>query len=261
MHAPDGPPHLTWVGHSTFLARLGGSCFLIDPVFSPRVGAIYPRQSPPGLAPEDLPELDFILISHNHYDHLEVPFLSRLPNVPVVTPLGNGRLIPNRGGRRIEELDWWESTDVGDLRITVVPARHWSRRSLFDTNRSLWGGFVIESGAGTIYHAGDSAEFDGFTAIGERFPFLDVAILPIGGYDPAWFMEHNHLNPEQAGKAFLNLGARTMIPMHWGTYRLTDEPLHEPPARLRAWWERRRPVDRQLRVPALGESVLLADLG
>lgn len=255
LHAPDGPPSLTWIGHSTFFGRLGDTRFLIDPVFSSRVGVIYPRQSAPGIAVRDLPRPDVVLVSHNHYDHLDRPILRHFDRVPVVAPAGNARLIPR--AQRVIELEWWQSAEVGSLRVTLVPARHWSRRSILDTNRSLWGGFVIEWRGRSVYHAGDSAVFDGFSEIGRRFPGLEAAMLPIGGYDPPWFMEHNHMNPEQAGEAFLATGARLMLPMHWGDYRLTDEPLDEPPRRLTAWWDATRPANRRLKIPALGETVSL----
>ena len=142
-----------------------------------------------------------------------------------------------RQGRRfVIELDWWESIGLDGMTLTLVPARHWSRRGVLDTNRSLWGGFVIESVGAALYHAGDTAYFDGFTEIGRRFPDLEVAMLPVGGYEPPWFMEHYHLNPEQAGQAFATLGARRFVPMHWGTFQLTDEPLCEPVVRTREWW-------------------------
>jgi L-ascorbate metabolism protein UlaG (beta-lactamase superfamily) len=153
------------------------------------------------------------------------------------------------------ELGWWRSTRVGEVTITFVPAQHWSRRGPFDGNATLWGGFVIQGRRATVYHSGDTAWFEGFAEIGRRFPGIDAALLPIGAYDPAWFMEKQHMNPEQALAAFGALGARTFVAMHWGTFKLTDEPLDEPPRRLEA--ERLRlglPVDR-VRVLAVGETV------
>jgi len=158
----------------------------------------------------------------------------------------------------VVELEWWESTEIDGLVVTLVPARHWSRRAVLGTNSSLWGGYVVEFGAQRIYHAGDTAWFDGFTEIGRRFPALLAALLPIGGYRPAWFMEQQHLNPEQAGAAFLELGAGQLVPMHWGTFRLTDEPLAEPAERIREWWRGHGPGDhRRLRVLAVGETLVL----
>src|SRR6267378_1691739 len=138
---------------------------------------------------------------------------------------------------------------------TFVPSQHWSRRRLSDTNRALWGGFVVEGPSGRIYHSGDTAYFDGFAEIGRRFPGLDAALLPIGAYDPPWFMEKQHMNPEQAVQAFVDLGARWLVAMHWGTFKLTDEPLDEPPRRLYAEWRRRGLPEQALRVPAVGETL------
>lgn len=256
-----GPDGLTWIGHASFLGTLGGGNYLVDPVFSRRAGRLYRRHAAPGLLPADLPGLDALLVTHSHYDHLDrdsVLALSR--DLAVCAPLGLGRWFRRRGFGRVVELSWWESTHCGPLRITLVPARHWSRRRVWDTNRTLWGGFVVEAAGRSVYHAGDTAWFDGFAEIGSRFPNLLAAMLPIGSYDPAWFMEIHHLNPEQAGRAFLELGARQLVPMHWGTFRLADEPLAEPIERLRRWWSEQGPEDgRRLRVPRIGETLLLED--
>lgn len=253
-----GPPRLTWIGHSSFLGSLGSSHFLIDPVFSPRAGGFVPRHVSPGLRPGDLPPLDALMVTHSHYDHLDRRSIAGLArSTPVFVPLGLGCWFRRRGFDNVTELDWWQSDRSGDLSITLVPARHWSRRRLLDTNRTLWGGFVIRSGDASVYHSGDSAWFDGFAEIGRRFPGLGTALLPIGAYSPRWFMEHHHMNPEQAGEAFLTLGARRMIPMHWGTFKLTDEPLREPVERLRRWWAREERAPLRLIVPAVGQTVRL----
>lgn len=253
-----GPPRVTWIGHSSFLGSLGGGHFLIDPVFSSRVGWVVPRYVPSGLRPSDLPELDALLVTHSHYDHLDRRSITALPRrTPVVVPLGLGRWFRRRGFGEVTELNWWESAQSGTLKITLVPARHWSRRRLLDTNRTLWGGFVVQSRGHSIYHSGDSAWFDGFAEIGRRFPELGTALLPIGAYSPRWFMEHHHLNPEQAGEAFLAVGARQFVPMHWGTFKLTDEPLQEPIERLRRWWGQADRGSRRLTVPAIGQTVTL----
>lgn len=252
----EPPDRLTWIGHSSFLAVVAGTTVLIDPIFSRDAGWLYPRHAPPGLRPDQLPEIDLLLVSHSHYDHLDAPSVEALPrSLAVVVPLGLGRWFERRGFTQVRELGWWETAALGKLRVTLVPARHWSRRTPWDTNHSLWGGFVIEGGGTAIYHAGDSGWFDGFAEIGRRFPGLAAAMLPIGAYEPAWFMEPNHLNPEQAGRAFLELGARRMVPMHWGTFQLTDEPLAEPAERLRAWWRKEQPGDgRELALLKLGET-------
>jgi L-ascorbate metabolism protein UlaG (beta-lactamase superfamily) len=256
---PAGGSRLTWIGHASYLGWLGGGAFVIDPVFSSRIGGVVPRHGRPGLTARDLPPLAALLVTHAHYDHLDRPSVESLPrSLPVVVPRGLGRWFARLGFTHVDELDWWGSRTCGPLRITLVPARHWSRRSPWDTNRTLWGGFVVEGGGHSIYHAGDSAWFDGFAEIGRRFPKLDAAILPIGAYDPAWFMEQHHMNPEQAGRAFLATRARCLVPSHWGAFKLSDEPLVEPIERLRRWWGENPPADgARLVIPAVGETMAL----
>jgi len=237
-------PRLAWLGHASFLGSLGGHRFLIDPVFSHHAGWLYRRYLPPPLTIGQLPELEAVMVTHNHYDHLDAELIRALPReVAVVVPVGMGPWMRRRGRKGVIELEWWQPAEVGGLHITLVPACHWSRRSVFDTNRVLWGGYVIQGYGHSVYHSGDTAWFEGFGEIGRRFPEIDAAMLPIGGYEPAWFMEHYHLNPEQAGRAFLELGARHFVPMHWGTFQLTDEPLCEPIDRLRSWWRQNGPGD------------------
>ena len=255
---PHGPPRVTWIGHASFLVSLAGASVLVDPVFSRRIAGLVPRNGDPGLLPSQLPRIDALLITHNHYDHLDARSIDALPrDVETFVPEGLGRWFARRGFTRVREMRWWESAPAGPLRVTFVPARHWSRRLPWDTNSSWWGGYVVEGGGGTIYHAGDSAWFEGFAEIGARFSAIDLAILPVGAYEPAWFMEWHHLNPEQAGDAFEALGARAMVPSHWGTFRLTDEPLSEPAARIARWWATRRPAG-ALHLMAVGETRALA---
>lgn len=259
LTAEGARPSLTWLGHASFLGRLGDELFAVDPVLSRRIGVVYKRHGRPPLTPDELPRLDVVLLSHNHYDHLDLPTLRAVePGTPFVTPRGLGRWLERRGFSPVVELDWWQTTRVGGLEITLVPARHWSRRSILDTNQTLWGGFVIRSQATAVYHAGDSATFDGFAEIGDRFPGLAAAMIPVGGYLPGWFMENNHMTPEQGAQAFLDSGARLMLPMHWGTFQLTDEPVAEPGARLAEWWHKNAPDDgRRLALLAVGETVEL----
>ena len=259
IHGGTTEPWLTWLGHASFLGSLGGRRFLIDPVFSAHAGWLYRRYLPPPLTIDQLPDITAVLVTHNHYDHLDAGFYRSLGDeVTVVAPLGMSRWMRQRGCTRVIELQWWQQAEVGGLLITLVPACHWSRRGVFDTNRVLWGGYVVEGGGRSVYHSGDSAWFEGFGEIGRRFPELDAAMLPIGGYQPAWFMEHFHLNPEQAGRAFLELGARRLVPMHWGTFQLTDEPLCEPIDRMRTWWQRNGPhIQRRLDVLDVGASLRL----
>ncbi len=258
IRQPAEATRLTWVGHASFLGSLAGTRFLIDPNFSRRIGGFIPRHVPPGLEMQDLPGIDLVLITHSHPDHLDAPSISRLDRATrMIVPAGLGRFFARRGFARVTELSWWESVEVGGLKVTFTPARHWSRRTPWDGNRSLWGGYVLEAGGTAVYHAGDSAYFDGFAEIGRRFPSIDAAMMPIGAYEPAWFMEHNHMNPEQAGRAFLDLGARRLVPMHWGTFQLTDEPLAEPAERIRAWWRQTSPAGKEMHLLSVGETLEL----
>lgn len=253
-------PTLTWIGHASVLGRLGGEAFLIDPTFSRSAGWLYRRHGEPGLRPGKLPPLAAVLITHCHYDHLDSPTMRGLDRgVPVLAPLGLGRRLRRWGHRRVVELDWWEAVELGRLRVTFVPSRHWSRRGVWDTNASLWGGYVVEADGHAVYHAGDTGWFPGFRQIRRRFPRLEAAMLPIGGYSPAWFMGPNHLDPEQAGRAFLELGARRLLPVHWGAFQLADEPLREPAERLRRWWVETLADDggRRLELLAVGQTAVL----
>ncbi len=217
--------------------RLGGLLVATDPIFSERI-AVVRRVVPPGVPLEALPPLDVVTITHNHRDHLDLPTLRRIGKEALyVVPAGNGELLRAAGLPRVVELDWWESHAVGELEITLVPARHWSMRQPWDRNDMLWGGFVFRAAGRAVYHSGDTAYFEGFREIASRLGPIDWALLPIGAYEPRWFMEPQHMNPEDAGQAFLDLGARIFVAMHWGTFRLTDEPLGEPPGRIRAFFE------------------------
>jgi L-ascorbate metabolism protein UlaG (beta-lactamase superfamily) len=247
------PARITWLGHATFLVQLDGISLLTDPALGQELFGGIERNVAPGIPPEHLPRIDAALVTHDHYDHLDLPTLERLGQ-PVVAGLGLERFFRKRG-LQATELGWWSSANVGPVRITLVPARHWSRRGLFDTNRTLWGGFVIEGSRATVYHAGDTAYFRGFAEIASRFPRIDAALLPIGAYDPTWLMETMHMNPEQALRAFTDLGARTFVAMHWGTFKLADEPLDEPPRRLEAERVRLRLPQRRVLVPAIGETI------
>jgi L-ascorbate metabolism protein UlaG (beta-lactamase superfamily) len=259
---PPGPgegARLTWIGHASWLVQLDGLSLLLDPVFADRLVGGYVRNVPLGVLPEQLPRIDAVLVSHSHYDHLDLQALERI-RAPVVAGLGVRELLAP-AGLSTTELGWWRATRLGDVTITFVPAQHWSRRGLSDQNRTLWGGFVIQGGSATIYHSGDTAYFPGFAELGRRFPAIDAALLPIGAYDPGWFMERQHMTPEQSLHAFADLGARTFVAMHWGTFKLTDEPLDEPPVRLEAERIHRGLQAERVRVPAVGEIVQIHGSG
>ncbi|HET9118417.1 MAG TPA: MBL fold metallo-hydrolase [Pseudonocardiaceae bacterium] len=231
-----GDNWLVWLGHASFLLRLNGRTVAVDPVLSQRILGAGQRFTPPGL--DRLPPLDLLLISHNHYDHLDAPTVRTLRrDTSVVAPGGLGRWFHRRGFTAVTELDWWESVQLDAFEVTFVPAHHWSRRGLFDHCSTLWGGFVLTAPGGPrVYHAGDSAYGPFFAEIGSRWPGIDVAMLPIGAYAPRWFMQNMHLDPEEAVQAAQDVGARVMVPMHWGTFWLSCEPALEPIERARAAW-------------------------
>jgi len=210
------------------------------------------RNVPPALTADKLPRIDAILVSHNHYDHLDVPTLREV-GAQIIAGLGTSADLKKERLVALE-LGWWQSMDMGGVRVTFVPAQHFSQRGLSDRNRALWGGFVLEGSSATVYHAGDTAAFWGFRQIGKRF-HIDAALLPIGAYDPPWFMEAVHIDPEEALQAFEELQARTFLAMHWGTFKLSDEPLDEPPRRLEAERLRRGIAPERVRVLAIGETV------
>ncbi|MFZ1864347.1 MAG: MBL fold metallo-hydrolase [Polyangiales bacterium] len=249
---------LTWIGHASFLIQLGGKSALIDPVMSERLTAVLRRNVAPGLDWPALPKIDVVLVTHNHRDHMDAPTLKRLGRDPVyVVPRGLGGWFDRAGFPRIIEMDWWQEEEIEGLHVTFVPSQHWSRRGLTDMNESWWGGYVIERGGLRVYHSGDTAWFDGFSLIADRCGEIQAAMLPIGAYAPRWFMRTQHMDPEDAIRAFDALGADKFVAMHWGTFKLTDEHLAEPPELLRDLWERRGLHDHQRLVPAIGETLLL----
>jgi L-ascorbate metabolism protein UlaG (beta-lactamase superfamily) len=230
-----GAVAVTFIGHSTFLLRTAATVIITDPVFTSNAGPFGrmgpPRVRPPAIAVSALPPVDLVLVSHNHYDHLQPSSLRLFADrATYVAPLGvPGQLrLPPEGGRKIHELDWWQSATIGDAEITCVPAQHFSARTLWDRNRTLWCGYVVRTGGVTVYFAGDSGYAPHFKAIGDRFPSIDVALLPIGAYEPRWFMKPVHMNPDEAVRAHLDLRARRSIGMHFGTFQLTDEAIDEP---------------------------------
>jgi L-ascorbate metabolism protein UlaG (beta-lactamase superfamily) len=210
------------------------------------------RHVPPGLPPDRLPQIDLVTLSHDHYDHLDIPSLAALKGEPqIVAPLRMGRYLP----RAPIELDWWQCIERPGLRITLTPAHHWGMRGITTRNRTLWGGFIFQGDGITIYFAGDSAlQPPVFKAIHERFPRIDIAILPIGAYAPRWFMQAQHMDPEEAVTAYQMLGARRFVAMHWGTFFLSSEPTREPLDRLKACWTERGYRTDELWIMDVGET-------
>jgi len=246
MPAPlgDALVVVTFIGHSTFLIQTAAGNILTDPMYSERAGPLNrlgPRRvRRPAVRFDDLPPIAIVLLSHNHYDHCDRRTLRRLAHrfdPLVVTPLGNAPLVRSAGARRVEELDWWQQGRTAPLPITLTPAQHFSARTPFDRNRALWGGFVIALPALRIYFAGDTAHGPFFPEIRARLGPIDLALLPIGAYEPRWFMRAVHMNPDEAVQAHLDLRATFSIGMHFGTFQLTKEGIDEP---LRALDEARR---------------------
>ncbi|MFK0252462.1 MBL fold metallo-hydrolase [Streptomyces sp. NPDC090445] len=238
-----GTACVTWAGHASWVVRTGGLTVLTDPVWSRRILATPPRMTPVGIRWADLPPVDAVVISHNHYDHLDAPTLRRLPrHTALFVPAGLGRWCRRRGFTRVTELDWWEAAELDGVRFDFVPAHHWSKRSLVDTCRSLWGGWILtdtrSAAPRRVYFAGDSGYGHWFAEIGRRHPGIDLALLPIGAYAPRWWLCDVHTDPEEAVQACRDVGARRMAPMHWGTFVLSAEPVMEPLHRARAAWDR-----------------------
>lgn len=251
---------LTWIGHASFLVQLGGRSLLIDPVMSSALGGLVPRNVPPGLSWAALPQrIDAVFITHDHRDHMDEPTLKILgADKLFVVPQGLGTWFKRRGLRRVQEMTWWQEADIEGVRVTFVPSQHWSRRGLSDTNQSWWGGYVLERGGVRVYHSGDTAWFDGFTQIAERCGEIHAAMLPIGAYAPRWFMRNQHIDPAEAVQAYQALKAKHFVAMHWGTFKLTDEDLREPPQKLKEIWQDKNLLESQQHVLAIGQTFDLA---
>jgi len=238
QHPDPSKIQITWVGHTTFLIQVAGLNILTDPIWSNRASPVSwagpRRQSQPGIALSRLPYIDLCLISHSHYDHLDRPTIQKLKKSPhYVTPPHLKRWFAKLGILNVTELLWWKSTTVGDVRITAVPAKHWSRRSLWEKESAGWCGYVLETPAGVIYFAGDTGyEPTYFKEIGKRFTTVDVALIPIGAYYPQEVFGRHHVDPKQAVVLHQEVGAKQSVGMHWGAFKLTQEPLDEPPVLL-----------------------------
>lgn len=222
---------ITWIGHASFFVQMGGLNILIDPNWSMWLKGIK-RLKTPGVQLHDLPMIDLVLVTHAHFDHLDRRTLRAVAaNQPIAVPFGVGNLVHDLGFERVHEMDYWGTFEMGGVEIALTPCLHWGARMLHDQHRGF-GGFVLSCGGRSVFHCGDTAYFDGFEEIGRRYP-IEIALMPIGAYD-APSGRTVHMNPEEAVQAFLELRAQTLIPMHYGTFRLSYEPLNEPPARLLA---------------------------
>lgn len=260
---------VTWVGHSSFLIQLGGLNILTDPVWSERASPVQwagpKRLSPPGFPIDQLPPLDLVLQSHNHYDHLDDRTVRHLiaahPDARWVTPLGVAPFLRARGARQVSEHDWWSELEAGGLRVGCTPAQHFSGRGVTDRNRSLWCGWALRTGSTRLFFCGDSGYPGDFGEIGRRWGPFDIALMPVGAYQPRWFMKPVHMDPEESVAAFRDLhrahgseAKGAFVPMHWGTFRLTDEPVEEPPALAKEHWRRAGLPDANFWLLALGET-------
>jgi N-acyl-phosphatidylethanolamine-hydrolysing phospholipase D len=233
----------TWIGHATSLWQAGGVNILTDPHFTDRASPLPfagpKRAVPPAMTLADLPRIDIVVISHNHYDHLDRPSVLALNAQPggpplFVVPLGMDRWLRGEGIDNVKALDWWDSVQAGAAKVTLVPVQHWSSRSPFDRHATLWGGFVVEAGGLSLFHSGDTGYSADFSEIGRRFGGFDFAQIAVGCYEPRWFMKGQHVNEEEAVQIHLDVKSRFSLGIHWGTFRLCDEPVEQPMDRLPA---------------------------
>lgn len=227
---------LWFLGHACLLLRVTGRYVLMDPALSERASPLSfygPKRKTPVAAPvEKLPPIDVVLFSHNHYDHLDRAtvrkLLRRFPDAQFMVPLGMKSWLERRGARYIEELDWWQEHQFGDLTFSAVPARHWSMRTFWDRNQSLWCGWVVRNADLRFYFSGDSGYSNQFELIGQRLGPFDLAAIPVGAYAPRWFMSAQHMDPQQAVTVFSQLRCQKAVPIHWGVFELADDSLDQP---------------------------------
>jgi N-acyl-phosphatidylethanolamine-hydrolysing phospholipase D len=238
--APVAGWRATWLGHASFLLQGCGRNLLVDPIFSDHCAPLplpsLRRLVPPPCLLTGLPRIDAVLLSHSHYDHLDLPTLRALGRrTPLLVPQGHARRLARQGFREVREIPWFGGAELfPGIRATATPAQHFTARTPFDRNRGHWCGWLLEGGGVKLWHAGDSGYCPAFREIGERLGPIDFGMIPIGAYSPRWFMKPMHLTPEEAVQVFRDTRCRRAAAMHWGTFRLTDEPLGEPPLRLAA---------------------------
>lgn len=261
-NARHSDPTATWIGHATLLVQMEHVTFLTDPIWSntpsPVPFAGPNRHVKPGLEIKDLPPIDFVVISHNHYDHLDLPTLRKLakrnPETIFFVPLGNGKLLRDNGIEQVQEMDWGDSINYKTATIHCLPTQHWSKRSLTDTRKALWSSWAVTGSQRRFFFAGDTAYYSGFKQIGEKLGPFDLVAVPIGAYNPTAMMKASHMNPEEAVQAALDLQAENAVAVHFGTFNLSDEPLAEPPLRFKAAAENTALADKRSWVMDIGET-------
>ena len=232
LAAADNSFSVTWIGHATFALKMGPTVVLTDPFFTKRA-AIVPREVPPAFGPEAIPEGTIVVITHNHYDHLDSGSIKALADRCIfLVPLGLKQFVEKRGARDVREFDWFDSAEIKGIRFTFMPAQHWSRRFGQGVNKTLWGAWLVEKGDKSVYYGGDSGYFKGYRELGKNYPGINVALLPIGAYEPRWFMHYAHLDIDEALRAFEDTMAGTLIPTQWGVLTLGDEPSGYPAVQL-----------------------------
>jgi len=266
LHHNPRQSTLTWIGHATFLLQFAGLNILTDPQFSDRASPVTwagpKRVIPPALKVEELPEIDAVIISHDHYDSLDVDSVVQLAKhnqktpLTFIVPLGMKAWFDDLGleSIRVVEKDWGESHIIKGVTFTAEPSQHWSKRTLFDAYERLWASWVIEAGSNRIFFAGDTGYAKHFQEIGAKYGSFDLALLPIGAYEPRWFMKSYHVNPQEAVKIHQDIHSRYSVAMHWGTFILTDEPLDEPPIKLAEALKNSRIPSSKFEVYRHGES-------
>ncbi|MEK4239610.1 MBL fold metallo-hydrolase [Paenibacillus sp. FSL H7-0714] len=273
---PNTPPRLsylsenrlestiTWIGHSTFFLQYEGMNIITDPIWARRLG-FEKRLGQPGIPLSEVPPIDLILISHSHYDHLHIASIRKLyrAGTTLVVPVGLKRKMLRKGFHNCVEMEWWQEIKLGKIKLSFVPTQHWTRRTPWDTNTSHWGGYILEpadsgnqKSSPNLYFAGDSGYFPGFKEIGSRYK-IDIALMPIGAYEPEWFMTSQHVNPEEAIQAFLDVGAETMIPMHYGTFRLADDTAREALDRMDNARVKHAISEERIRTLGYGETLVV----
>lgn len=239
VNAPGQPPQVTWIGHATVLVQYSGINVLTDPIFAQRASPFSfmgpKRIAPPSLQIDQLPPIDFVLISHNHYDHLDEYTVKTIGDRTIwVVPLGYKQWFADLGVRSVVELDWWDSRNIAGATITATPSQHWTGRGFNDRYKALWASWSVRIGGFKFWFAGDTGYNDKiFSEIGARCGPFDLALIPVGGYEPRWFMKNMHINPEEAVSIHNDIHSKYSLGIHWGTFPLTAEPIDEPPYRLR----------------------------